>query len=311
MIRLGVNIPNFGPGTTPESLRGWVEFAEDAGFSMAVLSDHVAPTPEVTALYPDPFYDPFAALAWLAGFTTRVVLGTSVVVLPYRHPLAVARLSTNLDRFTDGRFVLGVGVGWSRSEFEALGIAFEERGRITDEHLAVITRAWREPELSFDGDHVRFDDVATGPAPVRPSGVPLWVGGNGKAAIARAVRFGDAWHVINPDRTWLSGVGLPFLAQRAADLGRSAPRFNPRIKARIVEGQPDAADRPLGVGTVDQIRADLVWLDELGADVVVLDTNPDRPVDRRRAGDDWDTLRVIAGSVADIVSESSEPGRAS
>lgn len=311
MIRLGVNIANFGPGTTPESLREWVEFAEDAGFSMAVMSDHVAPTPEVTALYPDPFYDPFATLAWLAGFTTRIVLGTSVTVLPYRHPLAVARMSTNLDHFTDGRFVLGVGVGWSRSEFGALGVPFDDRGRITDEYLAVITRAWHEPELSFDGDHVRFDVVATGPRPVRPSGVPLWVGGNGKAAITRAVRFGDAWHVINPDRSWLSGVGLPYLGRTAAGLGRPAPRFCPRIKARIVDHPLHTADRPLGVGTIEQIRDDIVWLDEVGADVVVLDTNPDHPADRRRARDDWDTLRAIAGSVAHVVAESPEPGTAS
>ena len=308
MIRLGINVPNFGPGTTPESLRGWIEFAEDAGFSMAVMSDHVAPTREVTALYPDPFYDPFATLAWLAGFTTRLVLGTSVTILPYRHPLAVARLSTNLDRFTEGRFVLGVGVGWSRSEFDAVGVPFDERGRITDECLAVITRAWREPELSFDGDHVRFGVVATGPSPVHGSGVPLWVGGNGRAAISRAVRFGDAWHVINPDRAWLSGVGLPHLEQTAADHGRPAPRFCPRIKARIVDHPVHPADRPLGVGTIDQIRDDLVWLDEAGADVVVLDTNPDHPADRRPTRDDWDTLRAIAASVADLVSESAQPG---
>jgi probable F420-dependent oxidoreductase len=305
VIRLGINIPNFGPDTTPESLRGWIEFAEDAGFSMAVMSDHVAPTPEVTAVYPNPFYDPFATLSWLAGFTTRVVLGTSVTVLPYRHPLAVARMSTNLDRFTDGRFVLGVGVGWSRSEFDAIGVGFDERGRITDEYLAVITRAWREPELSFEGDHVRFGVVATGPPPVRRSGVPLWVGGNGRAAITRAVRFGGAWHAINPDRAWLSGVGLPYLAQTAADRGKPAPRFCPRIKARIADQQVHAADRPLGVGTIEQIRGDLLWLDEVGADVVVLDTNPDHPVDRRPARDDWDTLRAIAGSVADVVAGSS------
>jgi probable F420-dependent oxidoreductase len=307
VIRLGVNIPNFGPGTTPESLRGWVEFAEDAGFSMAVMSDHVAPTQEVTSLYPDPFYDPFATIAWLAGFTTRLVLGTSVTVLPYRHPLAVARLSTNLDHFTDGRFVLGVGVGWSRSEFEAIGIPFDERGRITDEYLGVITRAWRVPELSFDGDHVRFGVVATGPPPVHRSGVPLWVGGNGRAAIARAVRFGDAWHTINPDRAWLSGVGLPYLAQTAAALGQPAPRFCPRIKARIVDQQVHAGHRPLGVGSIEQVRDDLLWLDEVGADVVVLDTNPDRPVDRRPTRDDWDTLRTIAGSVADVVAGAHGP----
>ena len=151
VMRLGINVPNFGPGTTPASLRAWIEFAEETGFSLAMMSDHVAPTPDVTALYPAPFYDPFATLSWLAAFTTRLSLGTSVAIVPYRHPLLTARLSANLDQFTAGRFVLGVGVGWSETEFAALGVPFAERGRITDEFLAVITRAWAESEPLLRG----------------------------------------------------------------------------------------------------------------------------------------------------------------
>ncbi len=199
-MRLGINVPNFGPGTTPASLRAWIEFAEEAGFSMAMMSDHVAPTRDVTALYPAPFYDPFATLSWLAAFTTRLTLGTSVAIVPYRHPLLTARLSANLDQFTAGRFVLGVGVGWSQTEFAALGLPFAERGRITDEFLAVITRAWAEPSISYEGDHVRFQDVATGPAPVRESRPPLWIGGSNETALRRVARFGDAWHPANPER---------------------------------------------------------------------------------------------------------------
>jgi hypothetical protein len=107
-MRLGLNVPNFGPTTTPASLRSWIEFAEQSGFSLAVMSDHVAPTPDVTATYPEPFYDPFATLSWLAGFTTRISLGTSVAIVPYRHPLLTARMVANLDHFTGGRFVFGV-----------------------------------------------------------------------------------------------------------------------------------------------------------------------------------------------------------
>jgi probable F420-dependent oxidoreductase len=171
-----------------------------------MMSDHVAPTPDVTAMYPAPFYDPFTTLSWLASFTTRLSLGTSVAILPYRHPLLTARMSANLDQFTGGRFVLGVGVGWSEPEFGALGVSFPERGRITDEFLTVITRAWTEPSLSFTGDHVHFRNVATGPAPVRHPGPRLWVGGMGEGAIRRAARFGDAWHAVNP-RTRLAAAG--------------------------------------------------------------------------------------------------------
>jgi probable F420-dependent oxidoreductase len=301
MIRLGLNVPNFGPGTTPESLRHWVSFAEETGFSLAMMSDHVAPTPDVTAIYPTPFYDPFVTLSWLASVTSHVSLGTSVAIAAYRHPLLTARMSTNLDQFTAGRFVLGVGTGWSASEFAALGVPFAERGRITDEFLTVITRAWQEPTLSFEGVHVSFRDVATGPASVRRPHPPLWVGGMGREAIRRAARFGDAWHPVNPGRDWLQHKGVPLLAQAAASLERLSPALSPRIKARLTPGPIRGPDRPLGVGTLPQIRDDLVLLDGLGADVVVLDTNPDHPDQRRPGRDDRQSLEQIAAAVDDIV----------
>jgi probable F420-dependent oxidoreductase len=305
VIRLGLNVPNFGPGTTPETLRHWVEFAEETGLAVAMMSDHVAPTPDVTATYPAPFYDPFVTLSWLASFTTRVSLGTSVTIAAYRHPLLTARMSTNLDQFSAGRFVLGVGSGWSAPEFAALGVPFAERGRITDEFLTVITRAWQEPMLSFEGEHVAFHDVATGPASVHHPHPPLWVGGMGREAIRRAARFGDAWHPVNPGRDWLEREGLPQLAQAAAALGTPRPAFSPRIKARLTPGPVPGPDRPLGVGTLSQIRDDLVLLDGLGADVVILDTNPDHPDKRRPAGDDWQSLLQIAAAVDDIVTRAS------
>ena len=300
-MRLGLNVPNFGPGTTPETLRHWVSFAEENGFSMAMMSDHVAPTPDVTATYPAPFYDPFVTLSWLASFTTRVALGTSVAIAAYRHPLLTARMSANLDQFSGGRFVLGVGTGWSAPEFAAVGVPFADRARITDEFLTVITRAWQEPKLSFEGEHVAFRDVATGPASVRRPHPPLWVGGMGREAIRRAARFGDAWHPVNPGRDWLQREGLPRLAQAAHTLGTASPAFSPRIKARLTPRAVPGEDRPLGVGTLPQIRDDLVLLNGLGADVVVLDTNPDHPDQRRPARDDREALGQIAAAVDDIV----------
>jgi probable F420-dependent oxidoreductase len=296
VIRLGLNVPNFGPDTTPDSLRSWVEFAEHAGFSLAMMSDHVAPTPDVTTVYPAPFYDPFATLAWLAGYTTRLSLGTSVAILPYRHPLLTARMSANLDRFTGGRFVLGVGVGWSEQEFGALGVSFADRGRITDEYLTVITRAWARSRLSYTGVHVQFADVSTAPAPVGRPGPPLWVGGLGANAIRRAARFGDAWHPVNPSRDRLPEA-LAHLARATAAAGRPTPAFSPRIKARPMPHDVTGGDRPLGVGSLAQIHDDLDLLEGLGADIVVLDTNPDHPDDRRPAAADWDALQAIADRV--------------
>lgn len=274
-MRLGLNLPNFGPETTAQTLLGWARFAEETGFEQVVVSDHVAPTPEVAAIYPPPFHDPFVLLSWLAGRTSTVRLGTSVVVLPYRHPLQVARMSAMVHEYSAGRFVLGVGTGWSRSEFEALGLDLRARGRTSDHYLDVITRAWASDTVSADTAELRFTDVATGPTP--PGGsLPLWVGGHAPAAIRRAARFGTAWHPINPELGWLRDTGLPALTAAAESLGRPVPELAVRIKARL---QPDPApdDRPLGVGTLDQVVGDVTALRDLGASDLVLDTNPDLP----------------------------------
>lgn len=223
MTRLGVNVPNFGPTATPDNLLAWARFAEDAGFAVAMMSDHVAPTPDVAAIYPDPFYDPFTTLSWLAGLTERIELGTTVAILPYRHPLLTARAAANIDRFSGGRFVLGVGVGWSEPEYTALGVPFRDRGKITDEYLAAVIDAWTSPRVSLDGDHARYRDVSTGPRAVRSPHPPVWVGGSSPAAVRRAARFGDAWHPINPDLDWLRDTGLPALRAAARAAGRPAP----------------------------------------------------------------------------------------
>jgi probable F420-dependent oxidoreductase len=284
MMRLGVNVPNFGPEANPGTLLAWARFAETNGFATLTVSDHVAPTPEVSDIYPSPFYDPFVLLAWLAGQTTTLRLATSVLVVPYRHPLLTARMSAVAHDLSGGRFVLGAGIGWARTEFEALGLDAASRGRTTDAYLEVITNAWAQERVSSDLPGLTFDDVATGPARIGGR-VPLWVGGAGAAAIKRAVRFGDAWHPINPELTQLRDVGLPALGHSAAAAGRAVPQLVPRIKTRL-SVEPGPVGRPLGVGTLGQVVDDLAALADLGAVEVILDPNPDRLEPR-----DFDTER--------------------
>lgn len=292
-MKLGLNLLNYGPGTTPEALLGWARFAEQSGFAIAMISDHIAITPEVQALYPVPFYDAFATIGWLAAHTKRLLLGTSVTVLPYRHPLHTARIGANLDQFSGGRFILGVGSGWSRQEYEALGVPFDRRGAITDEYLAAVVRAWTTDIVSSDGPHASHREVHTGPLPRRQPHPPIWVGGASPAAIRRAVRHGDAWHPINPHPNWLPHKGMPALRAAAADAGVAPPLLCPRIRAHpTATTLPDDA-RVLGEGTVDQIRADLAGLTDLGAEYVVLDTYLS-PELRRPAEQDWRVLETVA-----------------
>src|SRR2546428_697094 len=109
---MGVNVPNFGPGTEPGVLRRWAQTVEGLGFDLLMLSDHIAVTPDVAEQYPAPFYEPFTTLSWLAGLTRGIRLGTTVLIVPYRHPLLIARMAANLNDLSGGRLVLGRGVGW-------------------------------------------------------------------------------------------------------------------------------------------------------------------------------------------------------
>lgn len=289
-MKLGLNLLNYGPDTTPELLLAWARFAEESGFALAMMSDHIALAPEVQALYPVPFYDPFTAITWLAAHTTRLQLGTSVAVLPYRHPLQTARVGANLADLSQGRFVLGVGSGWSQQEYDALGVPFDRRGAITDEYLAAIVYAWGNDITSSPGPYAPYDEIHTGPRSARRP--PIWIGGAGRAAIRRAIQYGDAWHPINPHPHWLRDKGVPALRSAAAEAGIAVPALCPRIRAHPTTELADD-DRVLGEGTLDQIRADLAGLAELGAQYVVLDTYIS-PAERRTPEEDWRILEQVA-----------------
>ncbi|WP_069885350.1 TIGR03619 family F420-dependent LLM class oxidoreductase [Streptomyces luteocolor] len=290
-MRYGVNLLNFGSGTTPDSLVRQATDARELGFAFAMISDHIAVTPDVHAVYPAPFYDQFVLAAHLAGRVPGLRLGTTITVIPYRHPLQTARLAANIDRLNEAGFILGAGVGWSAAEYEVLGVPFRERGAITDEYLTAIRAAWREDPTSFHGTYVSYDDVRTAPAPATRPGLPVWVGGNSPAAQRRAARLGEAWHPFMPTRDLL-GAALPRIAAEAEAAGRPVPDLAPRLQLRIGE-RPDTAERPLGHGSVDQIRGDLETLAGLGATDVLLDTYPGTPEERADADEDRRVLELV------------------
>lgn len=276
-MKLGVNLINFGEHATPEFLKERTLFAEELGYHFVMISDHVAITPDVRAQHPAPFFDPLAALAWLAGLTKRVELGTTVLIVPYRHPLLTAQIGLAIDRISGGRFILGVGVGWARQEFEALGVPFEKRGEITDDHLRAIKTLWTSDIASHSSPFVSFDGVHTGVRPVRAPHPPIWVGGNGGAGMRRAVRLGDGWHPINIKARWLKDEGMPRLREISHEEGKPVPKLQPRIRLRITDVLLDEDERVAGEGTLDQIHQDLETLDELGAECVLLDTLDTEP----------------------------------
>jgi alkanesulfonate monooxygenase SsuD/methylene tetrahydromethanopterin reductase-like flavin-dependent oxidoreductase (luciferase family) len=288
-MRIGVNVPNFGPGTDPGVLHRWAQTVEGLGFDLLMVSDHVVVTPDVAEQYTEPFYEPFTTLAWLAGVTERIRLGTTVLIVPYRHPLLTARMAANLDALSGGRLVLGVGVGWARQEFAALGVPFSRRGALTDEYLRAIRAAWAD-----GGDYVGG------------GAVPLWVGGNSDAGMRRAIRLGDAWHPLRFTLSWLDEA-LDRLRAIASSLGRAVPVLVPRIALRLTDAPLDGPGRLAGEGTIGQIGADLERLRRLGADTVVLDPFNGDPRETSRPEVAWRALATVAADVP--ASPGRPPGR--
>jgi probable F420-dependent oxidoreductase len=300
VMKIGINLINFGPGVTPESLSRSTELAESLGYHLVMISDHVAITPDVRARYPAPFYDPFTTLGWLAGLTRRIELGTTVIILPYRHPLLTARMAANLDRLSGGRLILGVGVGWARQEFEALGLPFQQRGAMSNEYLAVIKLAWTEDPASYTGRFVSFTDIQTAPGPLRVPHPPIWIGGGSDAALSRAVNHGQAWHPIRIRVGWLRDTGLPRLRAIAKAAGKALPALCPRIRLRLTDSPLADDDRVAGEGNLDQVRADLAALEGLGAEYVLLDTYADDPEATRRPEIAWRMFTTLAEQVLDL-----------
>jgi len=270
-VLIGVNVPNFGPGTSPVVLRDWARTVEGLGFDLLMVSDHVAITPDVAEQYPAPFYDPFTTLSWLAGVTDRIRLGTTVLIAPYRHPLLVARMAANLNELSGGRLVLGVGIGWARQEFTALGVSFQNRGKLTDELITTVREAWRDEGY-------------------RAGRIPIWVGGHSENAMRRAVRLGDAWHPLRQTPTEWQNL-LARLEKVAANEERPRPELAPRILLRLTDDAPP--DRKLGEGTIEQVVGDLEQLRTDGAQAVVLDPFSGDPEETRHPEAAWHALAAV------------------
>jgi len=302
-MKVGVNLINFGPSASADSLRRWAKLVEGLGYHSLLTSDHVTVTPDVAKRYPAPLFEPISTLGWLAGVTERIAIGTTVLILPYRSPLEVARAFANIDQLSGGRCILGVGVGWAREEFAALNAPFEKRGRMANEYLEAIKRLWTQDRASFDGEFVRFTDVDTAPRPAQRPHPPIWVGGPSDAAMRRAIRYGDAWHPIRIREAWFRNEGIPRLAELADREGRPVPALCPRIRMRLTDSPLPDDDRVMGEGTVDQVQRDMAALEALGCTHVLLDSYYDDIEATRDSEAAWRMLSVMAETVLDLRNE--------
>ena len=167
--------------------------AEAAGFDGFGFTDHPAPTQRWLESGGHDALDPFVAMGYAAARTSTLLLIPNIVVLPYRNPFVVAKSGATLDLLSDGRFILGVGVGYLKREFAALGVDFDERGQLFDEALEVIRGIWTTDDFSYEGRHFTASGITAHPRPVSRPHPPIWIGGNTAAARRRVATHGDGW----------------------------------------------------------------------------------------------------------------------
>ena len=193
-MKFGVVLPSFGEGSDRENVLSTSQTAERLGFEMVWLTDHLAlPKPDAGQF--GHIFEAVSTMAYLAGATRRIGLGTSVLVLPQRNPVEIAKQIATIDALSGGRIVLAVGTGWSHGEYRNLGYDFHNRGRRLDEALQVLRTLWNAKDsISFEGKYYHFEDVRISPQPTQEGGPPVWVGGSSPAALRRAVLLGDGWH---------------------------------------------------------------------------------------------------------------------
>ena len=276
-MRIGAKLPSSGGDPARLGVPAMARRLEAAGFDSVWVSDHVVMTEDTSrSYYPFgddgspgwdvswPWYDALIVLAQAAAVTERVELGTAVLVLPQRAPVVLAKQVASLDVLSDGRVALGVGAGWFREEFEALGVDFDARGRRFSEWLTLLRSCWQGRPEAFDGEHYQLPaGVIVEPTPRRH--VPLLIGGVSKVALRRAATQGDGWlglqraDRLDPDAVAASVAAMGDQA-RAADVDPATLRVVLRIIGSAGQADTVAAALPaLAAAGVDEVVVDTDW----------------------------------------------------
>jgi len=196
VMDVGIHLPQYGRAASPEAISAAARHAEELGFADVWVSDHTVQPADQG--YPSPYlFDPLLALTWAAAATSRVGLGTSVLVVPTHEPVALANRLASLDALSAGRLRLAVGVGWSEGEYAAVGMDFRTRGRRLDEALDLFRTAWEQDPFTFEGEFTTARNMRLLPKPAHR--IPIWVGGGSEVAYRRAATKGDGFHAIGLD----------------------------------------------------------------------------------------------------------------
>ena len=279
----GCHLPMFGPVATRETVLAFARRMEALGYDSLWASDHVVIPHRIASRYPYSdtgafplppdanFLEPLTTLALVAGVTERVRLGTTILVLPHRHPVLAAKSLATLDHLSAGRVILGAGVGWMREEIELLGAPFDRRGAWSDEAIRIMRACWRDERTRYRGEFFAFDDVGVFPKPARGD-IPIWIGGHTPRALKRVVALADGWHAAFPSADALEH-GIALLRQECDRQQRRFADLVITVRAGLsIRPAPGATDRKAMQGSPEQILADLERYRALGVSSVLLET---------------------------------------
>jgi probable F420-dependent oxidoreductase len=267
MTGLGLHAIGIGSGARRAVIEAIAIAAEACGFVTLWAGEHVVMVDQSESRYPysrdgqiavpadADWLDPFVALSFAAAATERIRVATGMLLLPEHNPVIVAKQAASLDALSDGRLTLGVGVGWSREEFAALGIPFARRGARTDEYLQAMRTLWREDVASFAGEFVSFAGVRVYPKPSRARQVPVVIGGNSDAALARVARVGEGWYGFNLKDVDAVRERLSLLGELCRGAGRDIGELHIAVALEDPRPRDVAALTELGVGELVLVEA--------------------------------------------------------
>jgi probable F420-dependent oxidoreductase len=271
-MEFGIALPTYPAGATVEGVVKVAQAAERLGFVSAWTTDHVIMPADQAGPYRE-IFEPLMILGYLAALTKTVKLGISVIVVPQRNGIVLAKQLATLDHLCQGRLLVGVGAGWNEREFEMLDAAdrYHRRGAYLNETLRVWRHLWTTPEQPFEGEFYHLEDVAFGPLPYTASGPAIWVGGQSLGARRRAGRYGTAWHPVGIGAADLTDQYV-VVREAAEKAGQPAPAAVPRLPMRFnTGGGPMNANRNIRVleGEPAQIIDALNDYEKAGASEII------------------------------------------
>ncbi len=281
-MRLGFNLPQLGPAATPEALVRVAQRAEELGYDSLWVTDRVLHPIEPQTPYmgsPDGslpeiykiVLDPLESLTYVAGHTSRIALGTSILDMPYYNPVLLARSLTTLDVLSGGRLRVGLGQGWSKDEFDAVGASMKARGRRADEFISGLKAIWTTDPVEFHGEFYHVPKSVILPKPVQKPHPPIYLAAFSDSGLKRTATMANGWLPAGmpPEGLKQMIAGLKGMAQEA---GRDPTELAVVVRANIlVTEEPLGDPRFLCTGSPDQIKADIAATREIGVDEIHFD----------------------------------------